>query len=324
MNIQERLAAFADTRVLLVGDTIVDVYTHGSAIGLAAETPTIVMRREREERTLGGAAFVCRNLLELGAQVDFITLVGRDAEASLVRGLSAARLNLIAIKDPSRPTTVKQRFWVNDHKLLQVDVRDDAPIGEGIAAEVMAAVGACMAEADVLLVADYRHGMIPPALARWLVQTGRAAGKPVYVDSQVAQNTANHTDYGAGAIMCLNMKEALSLDADFVPLRDPAAFARLQAALGFDKLIVKLGEFGALMFDGQAVHGAPARAVTVIDTTGAGDAFLAALVLNGVDNPHQALTLANAWAGLSTELIGTKTPKLKALVAALGTSDERA
>ena len=148
MDIQDRLKAFVGTRVLLVGDTIVDVYTHGVAIGLAAETPTIVMRRGREERALGGAAFVCRNLLELGAQVDFITLIGRDAEAALVQRFSAAKLNLIAIRDPSRPTTVKQRFWVDDHKLLQMDVRDDAPIGDGVAAEVMSAVTAGLAEAD--------------------------------------------------------------------------------------------------------------------------------------------------------------------------------
>jgi len=318
MDIQDRLKAFASTRVLLVGDTIVDVYTHGVAIGLAAETPTIVMRREREERTLGGAAFVCRNLLELGAQVDFITLVGRDAEAALVQRFSAAKLNLIAIRDPSRPTTVKQRFWVDDHKLLQMDVRDDAPIGDGVAAEVMSAVTAGLAEADAMLIADYRHGMIPPALARSLVEAGKAAGKPVYVDSQVAQNAPNHADYGPGAIMCLNLKEALSLDPDFTPLGDPAAFRRLKAALGFDKLIVKLGEYGALMFDGKAVHSAPARQANVVDTTGAGDAFLAALALNGVDNPAEALTLANAWAALSIQLSGTKTPRVKDLVEALG------
>jgi D-beta-D-heptose 7-phosphate kinase / D-beta-D-heptose 1-phosphate adenosyltransferase len=317
MDIQDRLRTFANTRVLLVGDTIVDVYTHGSAIGLAAETPTIVMRREREERTLGGAAFVCRNLLELGAHVDFVTLVGRDAEASLVRAFSAAKLNLIAIKDPSRPTTVKQRFWVDDHKLLQMDVRDDTPIGAGVVAEVLAAVTARLSGVDAVLVADYRHGMIPPALARALVEAGKAAGKPVYVDSQVAQNTHNHADYGPGAIMCLNLKEALSLDPDFTPVGDPAAFRRLKALLGFDKLVVKLGEYGALLFDGEAVHAAPARAVNVIDTTGAGDAFLAALVLNGVEDPVKGLALANTWAALSIQISGTKTPSVSELVKVL-------
>ena len=317
MDIETRLTAFANARVLVVGDSIVDVYTHGVAIGLAAETPTIVMRREREERTLGGAAFVCRNLLELGAHVDFVTLVGRDAEAALVRRFSAAKLNLIAIGDPSRPTTVKQRFWVDDHKLLQLDVRDDAPIGDGIAAAVMAAVTARLPAADAMLVADYRHGMIPPALARWLVEAGKAAGRPVYVDSQVAQNTPNHADYGPGAIMCVNLKEALSLDPDFTPWGDPSAFNRLKARLGFDKLILKLGENGAQIFDGERVYAAPARPVTVVDTTGAGDAFLAALILNGLDDPAQALTLANTWAGLSIQISGTKTPRVKELVEVL-------
>jgi len=179
VDIERRLASFARARVLLVGDSIVDVYTHGSAIGLAAETPTIVMRREREERMLGGAAFVCRNLLALGAQVDFVTLVGCDAEASLVRGFADRRLNLIAIEDPSRPTTVKQRFWVDDHKLLQMDVREDGPVSRTIAAQVLEAVQSRLADANALLVADYRHGMIPPALAASLVAAAKAAGKPI-------------------------------------------------------------------------------------------------------------------------------------------------
>ena len=79
------LDQFAECRVLLIGDTIVDLYTYGSAMGLSAETPTIVSRFKEVRRTLGGAAFVCRNLLELGAQVDFITLTGCDEEGAGIR-----------------------------------------------------------------------------------------------------------------------------------------------------------------------------------------------------------------------------------------------
>ncbi|MGB7171120.1 MAG: hypothetical protein WBD32_19095, partial [Acidobacteriaceae bacterium] len=56
-------------RVLLIGDTILDIYTYGTALGLSAETPTIVARRREVKHSLGGAALVARNLLELGASV---------------------------------------------------------------------------------------------------------------------------------------------------------------------------------------------------------------------------------------------------------------
>ena len=320
MDAERRLSDFAKARVLVVGDTIVDIYTYGTALGLSAETPTIVARQKSVTKTLGGAAFVCRNLLELGAQVDFITLVGRDDEARTVRDYSSDRFNLIAIEDPGRPTTVKHRFWVDGYKLFQLDVRDDSLIGDAVAGEVMAAVRTHLAHADALLVSDYRHGLVSPATARLLIETARATGKPVYVDSQVAQNVSNHRDYRSGAIICLNLKEARCIDAAFTPADDPAAFEGLQQALDAKMLIVKLGEDGALAFDGRKVFRAPAWPVKVVDTIGAGDAFLAALVLAGLEDPRQALTIGNAWAGLSIQKHGTATPSKDEFIALLAQS----
>lgn len=317
MDIRDRLAKFRNTRVLVVGDTIVDVYTYGSALGLAAETPTIVARRHSVSRMLGGAAFVCRNLLELGAEVDFITLVGEDDEAQHVAGFASPKLNLIALSDPNRPTTVKHRFWVDGYKLLQLDVRDDALVGEAVAAEVMVAFRAQLARADAVVISDYRHGLISPATAAALVASANAAGKPAYVDSQVAQNTSNHIDYRSGAIICLNLKEARCIDPRFTPSELPGAFSVLQDRLDAKMLILKLGDQGAMLFDGETVIKAPARPVQVADTTGAGDAFLAGLVLIGINDPFEALTLANAWAGLSTQIHGTIPPALDDLVAML-------
>jgi D-beta-D-heptose 7-phosphate kinase/D-beta-D-heptose 1-phosphate adenosyltransferase len=317
MDLRRRLADFHKTRVLLVGDTIVDLYTYGVALGLSVETPTIVARRTSDRRTLGGAALVCRNLLELGAQVDFITAVGADDEARHVAGFAAPRLNLIAVSDPGRPTTVKQRFWVDGYKLLQLEVGDDAPVGEPVAAAAMAAFQRHLGDADAVVISDYRHGLITPAMAAALVAAAAAAGKPAYVDSQVAQNPSNHLDYGPGAIICLNLKEARCVDPAFEPSDQPAAFAGLQARLQARLLIVKLGEQGSMLFDGERVVRAPARPVAAADTTGAGDAFLAALALTGLDDPLAALTLANAWAALSIQIHGTIPPALDDLVTML-------
>jgi rfaE bifunctional protein kinase chain/domain len=317
MDLRDRLATFQNTRVLLVGDTIVDLYTYAAALGLSVETPTIVARPTSVSRTLGGAAFVCRNLLELGAHVDFITAVGEDDEAAHVAGFAAPQLNLIALADPGRPTTVKHRFWIDGYKLLQLESGDDVPSGEALAAAAMAAFHARVPKADVVVISDYRHGLITPAMAAAFVSGATAAGKPVYVDSQVAQNTSNHTDYRGGAIVCLNLKEARSVDPAFSPTDQPDAFAALRARLDARTLIVKLGERGSMLFDGERVVTAPAWPVQAVDTTGAGDAFLAALALSGADDPLEALTLANAWAALSIQIHGTVPPTVGDLVAML-------
>jgi bifunctional ADP-heptose synthase (sugar kinase/adenylyltransferase) len=73
LSLAKIIEKFDDSKVLLSGDSIVDLYAYATAIGLAAETPTIAARQEKVQASLGGAALVCRNLLELGASVRFIT-----------------------------------------------------------------------------------------------------------------------------------------------------------------------------------------------------------------------------------------------------------
>lgn len=300
---------FDGARVLLVGDTILDIYTYGSAMGLSAETPTIVARRKEVKHSLGGAALVCRNLLELGAAVQFVTLVGGDEEAAHVREFAAPRLKMLAVADNKRPTTVKHRFWVDGYKLFQLDQRDDSAISEDVANQVLALVEKALPGTDLVVLSDYRHGLLSPYLVGALLPLLHAAGKTVYVDSQVAQTSANHTLYQGGCVICLNLKEARCIDPAFTPGRDAAAFAVLNRELGTDRIVVKLGEEGAIFQDGARVSHAPANKVTVADTTGAGDAFLSAFCLSGLDNPEGSLRLANTWAGLSVQIHGTIPPQ---------------
>jgi len=317
-DLKKVLEGFDRARVLLIGDTILDIYTYGSAMGLSAETPTIVARKKEVKYSLGGAALVCRNLLELGAAVDFVTLVGADEEAAHVRAFSASKLNLRAVEDAARPTTVKHRFWVDGYKLFQLDQRDDKAVSTAIADRVLALVDEALPRIDIVVISDYRHGLLPEHLVMPLLQRLHAAAKPVYVDSQVSQNASNHKLYRGNCIICLNLKEARCIDPAFEPAEDAAAFATLNRELATDRLIVKLGSDGALFQHGSRIVRAPANKVTVVDTTGAGDSFLSAFCLAGLDDPLASLKLANAWAGLAVQIHGTAPAKKSDLLTAAG------
>jgi D-beta-D-heptose 7-phosphate kinase/D-beta-D-heptose 1-phosphate adenosyltransferase len=310
--------SFEQKRVLLIGDTILDIYTYGTAMGLSAETPTIVARKKAVKHSLGGAALVCRNLLELGASVDFITLVGADDEAAHVRDFSAARLTLRAVADPDRPTTVKHRFWVDGYKLFQLDQREDGPIAAPIIERVLAAVREALPHIDVVVISDYRHGLLPADLVTPLLQMLESTGKPVYADSQVSQQASNHRLYRGNCILVLNLREARAIDPHFSPSTHAAAFATLNRELDTARIIVKLGGDGSLFQDGATVVHAPADKVKVVDTTGAGDAFLAAFCLAGTGDPLTALKLANTWAGLAVQIHGTSPPHKEELWTASG------
>jgi len=314
LNFAETIEKFAQAKVLLIGDTIVDLYTYGTAIGLAAETPTIAARQEKVQVSLGGAALVCRNLLELGASVRFVTMVGDDEAAKHLRGLQHPRLELRALVSSEKPTTVKHRFWVDGYKLLQLDVRDDRAISRSLETELLGEVATALPTADFTVISDYRHGLLSDALLPELLATVRKAGKPVFVDSQVAQNESNHRLYRGDGVMCLNLKEARCIDPAFEPGPEPVRFATLAHALG-TRQIVKLGDAGALALYDDKTSSAPAAKVDVVDTTGAGDAFLSAYCLARAIDAGSALALANAWAGLAVQVHGTMPPRLADLLA---------
>ena len=320
MSAAEIIDKFADARVLLIGDSIVDLYTYGTAIGLAAETPTVAARRQRTQASLGGAALVCRNLLELGASVRFITLVGDDDEARHIRSFSHPKLELVELVSTDKPTTVKQRFFVDGYSLLQLDVRDDRPISQDLETALMAAVEAALPEVDLTVISDYRHGLLSDRLLPELLTAVRRSGKPVFVDSQVAQNESNHRLYRGDGVMCLNLREARCIDPAFEPAPEPASFATLVRELATNRIVVKLGEAGALTLDGDRISSAPAANVKVVDTTGAGDAFLSAFCLAHTIDAGSALALANAWAGLAVQIHGTAPPSRADLVAMLEAS----
>jgi len=315
-SLQAIIEKFTSKRVLLLGDTIVDIYTYGTAMGLSAETPTIVARRKEVKYSLGGAALVARNLLELGAQVQFVTLVGGDQESALVSGFSAPKLKLRAIVDSKRPTTVKHRFWVDGYKLFQLDQRDDEPISSSLAQQVLEEVRCALPEIDAVVLSDYRHGLLSSELLAELLKRLHSTGKPVYVDSQVSQSASNHTSFAGGCVISLNLKEARCIDPTFKPEAHPDAFAHLNRSLDTQQIVVKLGPDGAMFQDGQKVTHVPASRVTVLDTTGAGDAFLSAFCLAGLDDAENTLRLANAWAGLSVQIHGTIPPRKSDLLQA--------
>ena len=301
----------------MIGDVILDEYRWGSALGLSAETPTIVARDDTTSVSVGGAGLYCRNMLALGGKVKFISLVGGDEFRRFTNSFRHKNLSKAFIEDPTRKTTVKSRFWVGGYKLLQWDRLDNRFISPEIEAQIVAMITADLPSFDRLIVSDYRHGLLTESLAAKLVDLAKEAGKPIYVDSQVSQRAGNHRWYTGASLFCLNRREALTVDADFDSRPIEQSLVALTKTLQAEQVVVKLGELGcSVLLDSQLVTVAPPPTV-VKDTTGAGDAFFAVLSLVPGKLSADHLAMANTWAALSTTLKGAQPPTLAMLKASL-------
>src|SRR6058998_3285480 len=109
INLVQRLGR---PRVLVVGDVMLDRYVWGDAARISQEAPVILLHADRREERLGGASSVAAMLRALGARVLLAGVVGSDNDGArlrrLVQDLGIDDEALLA--DPSRPTTVKERF----------------------------------------------------------------------------------------------------------------------------------------------------------------------------------------------------------------------
>lgn len=309
----DMVASFSQKKVLLIGDTILDIYVYGIAIGKSAETPTIVAKEIETKWSLGGAFLVARNILELGARVDFVTLVGDDEEAAYVRGFTHPNFGAILVTDPGRRTTVKKRYWVDGYKLLQFDTLDNRYVGKKVVQEVMEAIQESIHQYDVVVVSDNRHGFLSAALIENLLKLCTDSCKYLYVDSQLSQAIANHARYKGATLISLNRKEALEIDSFYQISDEPRSFDNLRRILGIENIVIKLGEEGVVASICGRVWRSEALRIEAVDTCGAGDSFLAALCLSGLGKPDLALRIANTWAGLSTNIHGTEPPAKESL-----------
>src|SRR5512141_66763 len=102
---------FPKTRVLVVGDVVMDHYVWGSVSRISPEAPVPVVNVTRETVLLGAAANVVNNIRSLGGEAGICGVIGRDEAGKQLAHLLHAREiptdGLIA--DPGRTTTIKTR-----------------------------------------------------------------------------------------------------------------------------------------------------------------------------------------------------------------------
>src|SRR3954464_1372028 len=89
------------TRLLVVGDVMLDKFTSGRVSRISPEAPVPVLTFSHETARLGGAAHVANNLVSLGGDAILLSVIGADdAGATLTRTCEAAGIATRFVTDP--------------------------------------------------------------------------------------------------------------------------------------------------------------------------------------------------------------------------------
>ena len=295
---RERLAA---ARVLVVGDAMLDRYWFGAVDRISPEAPVPVVRVNREEERLGGAANVALNVKMLGAQATLLTVVGTDEPARRLRTLLEEQgVSALLGSDAQLLTIVKLRVIGRAQQLIRIDF-ENQPDHE-VLASMLAAYEKALPEHDAVLFSDYGKGGLTHITQ--MIGLARAAGKPVLVDPK----GDDYSRYAGATVITPNRAElAQVVGAWASEAQLTERVERLRAELGLDGLLLTRSEDGMSLFDAAGHAQVPAAAREVFDVTGAGDtviATLAAMLAAGL-GLREAMPIANRAGGIVVGRFGT-------------------
>ncbi len=291
----------ARTRILVVGDVMLDRYWFGDVERISPEAPVPIVKIVRTDERPGGAANVARNAAALGARTTLLSVTGADeAGATLERLLAADRVETSFHRDPALPTTVKMRVVARQQQLLRIDF-ETAPSHEVLATK-LADFDRLLASADLLILSDYGKGGL--AHIATMIERARAGGKPVLVDPK----GDDWERYRGATVITPNRGEFRQVVGRWRDAAEMTAKAlALRAALGVTALLVTRSEEGMSLYTADGALDIPAVAREVYDVSGAGDtviAALGALLGAGADLPS-AVRIANEAAGVVVGKLGT-------------------
>ncbi len=310
-RLRDTLHRLSGLRVHVVGDTIVDRYAYCSLLGQSAKSPSFSVRQERTDTFVGGAAIVAKHVKSLGADVALTTVLGDDEPGGLVIGdLTAARVRLRPLVDKGRPTTVKERYIADGHRMLQVDRVDNRLVSERVRRNIATLIHDD--PADVVIFSDFRHGIFHGPSAEELANAVRP-GALKAADSQVSNRWGNILDFRGFDLITPNEREARFALGDQDSGVRPLAQRLFQDA-GCRYLILKLGERGTLTYRSPGRMPREFFAIdsfvdALVDPIGAGDALLAlaTLALAQSDDIVVASVLGSLGAAIACERPGNVT-----------------
>jgi len=290
-------------RLLVVGDVMLDRYWFGEVSRISPEAPVPVVRIEKREERLGGAANVARNAAALGAHTGLLGVAGADeAGDQMEQLLQDAGIHSYLKRDDAISTIIKLRVIGRQQQMVRIDF-EDAPT-EDVLRDKLTQFKALLPDYDVIILSDYNKGSLVNVAE--MIALARAAGKIVLVDPK----GDDFTPYRGASILTPNRSELQRVVGAWKSEEQLTAKAQqLREELGLDALLLTRSEEGMSLYTRDEVLHVHANAREVFDVSGAGDTVIATLatMLGTGAALAEALVTANRAGGIVVGKLGTAT-----------------
>jgi rfaE bifunctional protein kinase chain/domain len=294
-------AAARKSRVLIVGDVMLDRYWFGDVHRISPEAPVPVVKVERSDERLGGAANVARNAAALGAQTTLLSVVGDDeAGLTIKRLLEASGIRTTLHVDSAFKTTIKLRVIGRQQQLLRIDF-EETPSHEVLTGK-LEEFKRLLADTDIVILSDYGKGGLTHIAE--MIAAARDAGVKILVDPK----GEDYARYAGATMLTPNRGELRQVVGKWASEADLKQRAdALRETLGLEALLLTRSEEGMTLFRREGALDFDAQAREVFDVSGAGDTVIATLgvLLGGGVGMPEAADMANRAGGIVVGKLGT-------------------
>jgi len=272
--------ALSGLSVLVVGESIIDHYVYCDTLGKSGKDPVLSSLQRDEEYHAGGVLAIANHVASFCDQVTVLSSLGQsEPQESLLKQRLQPHIQPIFIQKPDSPSLTKSRFIErkNGQKLFELYTMCDKPLPPSADAAFYSALCQHVAQADVVIVADYGHGLLTAEHIAYITDKAR------FVAVNTQANAANLgfnviSKYPKADLACIAKRE-LQLNARSTEADNPL-MRELSEALNTQLCLVTCGAEGCKSYSTK--HGfsqAPAFTSAVNDAVGAGDAVLSLAAL---------------------------------------------
>ncbi len=309
-RINNLFKAFTETKVLVIGDVMIDRYLYGHTSRISPEAPVPVVELGHTEDRLGGAANVALNLKAMGATPFLCSVIGEDADGEIFsRTLETRQISQDGIvHSQDRMTTVKSRVMARGQQLIRLDREEQKDLNEEEENNLLGKVRKTLEDQEihVVLFQDYNKGVLSAQVIRKVLAEAKKRDIPVVVDPK----EANFFEYRQATLFKPNLREIATMIETSVNPDKPATLRQASQAirkqLDHTYTLITLSDKGMYFDAPDSGFLMPAQVRNVADVCGAGDTVvsLAALGIANKMEFKELVELANLAGGLVCERVG--------------------
>lgn len=310
----ETIKKFRNKKILIIGDVFLDSFIFGKVSRVNPERPGYpLLKVEKDEYRLGGAANVAINVRALGAKVTLIGRVGKDRHGIIFQKIcKKSKINFISIFEGK--TILKQRWIESTHN----DYFGRADFGENEIKDLSSKKKKYLLKSikkqspDAIILSDYNKGVFSEKLSQFIIDWANQNQIPTVVDPK----PNNWKAFINSTLIRPNLKEAKEiLGKNYESASLESIVKDLKTKMNSQKAIVTCGSKGMVSFD-KFFNQIPTISKEVVDVTGAGDTAVAAIALSLSTNADLeiASNIANIASGIVIEKIGTSSASYQELI----------